>query len=174
MQLIKLIPLSIILSTITLSADVGILSKIVDGDTLYFQSNNEIIKCRMQFIDTPESSNNNKNKKDVKNCRNTTEDDLKSAGASATRAAKRLMEIGRQYTYTTSGKDRYQRSLCTVELNNKTFNETMVETGYAIPYRQYMNKTQLSHYENLLNTAKQNNAGVWKDFKNVFECLNNS
>lgn len=55
-----------------LIADTGILTKVVDGDTLYFKTNSKKVKCRIEYIDTPESMNNKKNKRDISNCRGIT------------------------------------------------------------------------------------------------------
>lgn len=164
--------LLIILLPILLFSDVGILTKIVDGDTLYFKTNNKKVKCRIEYIDTPESTNNKKNKRDISSCRGVTAKDMTSAGKSATRYAKRLLTLQKQYLYSVNGKDRYGRSICVVELDNSTFNEQMILNGYAVPYREYMNKPELKHYTSLLNEAKNNKTGLWKDREKIIECLN--
>ena len=114
--------LLIILLPILLFSDVGVLTKIVDGDTLYFKTNNKKVKCRIEYIDTPESRDNKKNKRDISNCRGITAKDMTSAGKSATRAAKRLLTLKKQYSYDVKGKDRYGRSICVVKLGDTTFN----------------------------------------------------
>ena len=164
--------LLIILLPILLCADVGILTKIVDGDTLYFKTNNKKVKCRIEYIDTPESRDNQKNKRDISNCRGITTKDMISAGKSATRAAKRLLTLKEQYSYSVSGKDRYGRSICVVKLHKFTFNEQMILNGYAVPYRQYMNSSELKHYNVLLKKAKTEKVGLWEDRESVIECLN--
>lgn len=164
--------LLIILLPILLCADVGVLTKIVDGDTLYFKTNNKKVKCRIEYIDTPESRDNKKNKRDISECRGTTTKDMTSAGKSATRAAKRLLVLKKQYSYSVKGKDRYGRSICVVKLDNSTFNKQMILNGYAVPYRQYMNSSELKHYNMLLKKAKTEKVGLWKDRKSVIECLN--
>jgi len=50
----------IILLPLLLFSDVGILTKIVDGDTLYFRTYGKKVKCRIEYIDTPESRDNKK------------------------------------------------------------------------------------------------------------------
>ena len=97
---------------------------------------------------------------------------MKAAGKSATRAARRLLTLNKQYEYEVNGKDRYKRSICVVKLDGVTFNEQMVLDGYAVPYRQYLNKTELDHYNSLLEQAKENRVGLWKDRREVIECLN--
>ena len=47
---------------------------------------------------------------------------MTSAGKSATRAAKRLLTLKKQYSYDVKGKDRYGRSICVVKLGDTTFN----------------------------------------------------
>lgn len=164
----------ILLLPLLLLSDVGVLTKIVDGDTLYFKTNNKKVKCRIEYIDTPESRDNKKNKRDISNCRGISAKDMTSAGKSATRAAKRLLTLKKQYSYSVSGKDRYGRSICVVELDDSTFNEQMILNGYAVPYRQYMNFSELKYYNLLLEEAKMNKVGLWKDRYEIIECLNQS
>jgi endonuclease YncB( thermonuclease family) len=133
-----------------LEAKVGVLKKVVDGDTLHFNTNNKKVKSRIEYIDTPESSNNSKNKKDVSKCNNVSEQDMKSAGKSATRYDKRLLKLNTEYEYETKGKDRYGRYICVVKNGDTTFNEQMVTGGYASIFRFYMNKEELTYYEDLL------------------------
>lgn len=94
-----------------------------------------------------------------------------SAGKSATRYAKSFLKLNNKYEYEVNGKDRYGRSICVVILDNMTFNEKMLLDGYAVPYRQYMNKTELQYYEGILLQAKQNKVGLWKGRADTIECL---
>ncbi len=164
--------LLIILLPILLFSDVGVLTKIVDGDTLYFKTKNKKVKCRIEYIDTPESTNNKKNKRDISNCRGITAKDMTSAGKSATRATKRLLTLKKQYSYDVNGKDRYGRSICVLKLGDTTFNEQMILNGYAVPYRQYINLTELKYYNTLLEKAENEKVGLWRNRKFVIECLN--
>ncbi|MBU0744602.1 MAG: thermonuclease family protein [Gammaproteobacteria bacterium] len=154
-----------------LFADTGTLVKVVDGDTLHFKTNNKVVKCRIQHIDTPESSNNDKNQRDLSHCSGATAKDMSSAGESATRAAKRLLTINKEYEYDVNGKDRYGRSICIVKLGDSTFNEQMILDGYAVPYRQYMSPSEIRHYNSLLDKAKSGRVGLWGDRQNSMECL---
>jgi len=152
-----------------LLSDTGLLIRIVDGDTLYFKTNNKKVKCRIEYIDTPESRNNKKNKRDINDCRGITAKGMTSAGKSATRAAKRILTLKKQYFYIVHGKDRYGRSICVVELDDTTFNEQMILNGYAVPYRQYMNKTELKYYDMLLNKAKIKKVGLWRNRESFYQ-----
>ncbi len=164
--------LLMIILPVILFSDIGTLTKIVDGDTVYFKTNNKKVKCRIEYIDTPESYDNKKNEQDISKCRGITAKDMTSAGKSATRAVKRLLTLKKQYSYSVNGKDKYGRSICVVKLDNSTLNEQMIINGYAVPYRKYMNPTELKHYNLLLENSKAKNIGLWKDRRPVIECLN--
>lgn len=171
MKLTRKIIYSLLIST-SLFSDSGILTKIVDGDTLYFERENETVKCRIEHIDTPESKINSKSIRDVAGCRNVSEKEMKAAGKSATAKAKNLLIIGKIYNYKTNGKDRYGRSICLVVNNKEIFNEQMVSNGYAVPYRAYMNQNEKNRFNALLESARKNGNGLWGKQKNVMECLN--
>ena len=47
----------------------------------------------------------------------------------------------------------------------------MVLDGYAVPYQQYLSASELHHYNLLLDKAKENRVGLWKDRPKVIECL---
>ncbi len=165
----------ILLIPFLLLADTGMLTKIVDGDTLYFKANGKKVKCRIEYIDTPESKNNSKLKRDIKYCRNVSAKDMISAGKSATRAAKRLLKLGNTYSYQTHGKDRYGRSICVVQLDNAmTFNEAMILNGHAVPFRRYMSSDEKGYFEKVLEKARTQNRGLWKNYSREIECLNSA
>ena len=163
----------ILLIPFLLLSDTGVLTKIVDGDTLYFKTNGKKVKCRIEYIDTPESKNNSKLKRDIKYCKDVSDKDMISAGKSATRAAKRLLKLGDEYFYQVHGKDRYGRSICVVNINNKnTFNESMITDGYAVPFRKYMSKDAKQYFNKIAENAKTQNKGLWKNYNKAIECLN--
>jgi len=61
-----------------------------------------------------------------------------------------------------------------VRLNQmmQLLNEQMISNGYAVSYRQYMNASELKHYNMLLEKAKNEKVGVWRDRESMIECLN--
>lgn len=124
----------------------------------------------MQYIDTPESSINAKLQKDTQSC-NISDKDMAAAGKSATRAATRLLTLNKQYNYHVSGKDRYKRSICVVDIDNTTFNEAIILEGYAVPFRHYMTKKEINYYDSLLEKAKATKKGLWNTQREVIECL---
>ena len=160
----------LILITLSLQADVGTLTKVVDGNTLYFNTNNKQIKCRIEYIDTPESRQSSKLNKDISKC-SVSKKDVLSAGKSATRYANSLLTLDKQYRYAVNGKDDYKRSICIVYMNGITFNEQMVNGGYATIYREYMSPSELKYFEDKLSIAKKKKVGLWKDRSDVIQCL---
>lgn len=163
----------LLLLPVLLFSDIGVLTKVVDGDTLYFKTNGEKVKCRIEYIDTPESYNSTKLKKDIKNCKDVSAKDMIDAGKSATRAAKRLLNVGNEYLYEVHGKDHYGRSICVVQIDKEnTFNEQMVLNGYAVPFYEYMNNTDRTYYSNLLIDAQSSKKGLWDSFYSELKCLN--
>ena len=152
--------ISLLLIALMLNANVGTLKKGVDGETLHFTND----KCRILYIDTPESYRNKKAKRDVKQCRNFTLDTMVKMGKLSTAHAKTLVRVGKSYKYDVTGKDRYNRSLCVVYTPKGIFNELMVKDGYAMPYERYLPKEQKRKYHKLAKEAKSSNRGLWKNY----------
>jgi endonuclease YncB( thermonuclease family) len=148
-----------------LLADIGKLSKIVDGDTLYFNN----AKCRIAYIDTHESRKNLKAKRDVGRCSTLTVDTTIKMGKAATKHAKSLVKIGKSYQYDVVGTDRYERSICVVKLGTSTYNEQMVRDGFALPFEKYIPHHLKKHYLKLSSEAKSKNRGLWKE--RGFDCV---
>jgi micrococcal nuclease len=159
--------LFILITNILLFADIGILKKVVDGDTLYFTND----KCRILYIDTPESMRNKKAKKDAKRCKNITLDTMVKMGKEATNHAKTLLKIGKSYKYDVLGQDRYKRSLCIVYTPKGVYNELIVKDGYAVAFERYLPKSVKRKYLRLEREAKSANRGLWKKYN--MDCLGN-
>jgi micrococcal nuclease len=157
----------IIITLLSLHADVGVLKKVVDGDTLHFTND----KCRILYIDTPESYRNKKAKRDTKQCKNFTLDTMVKMGKQSTDHAKELVTVGKHYKYDVIGHDYYKRALCIVYTPKGIFNELMVKDGYAVTFDKYLPKTVRRRYHLLEQEAKKNNRGLWKN-PNI-DCLGN-
>ena len=159
------IAIVLLIIIVRLSADVGILKKVVDGDTLHFTND----KCRILYIDTPESKRNQKAKRDAKRCKNFTLDTMVKIGKLSTAHAKTLVTVGKSYKYKVTGKDRYNRSLCVVYTPKGVFNELMVKDGFAMPYERYLPKELKRKYHKLTKEAKSSNRGLWKHYN--IDCI---
>ncbi len=94
--------LFILITFVYLQADIGVLKKVVDGDTLHFTND----KCRLLYIDTPESYQNQKAKRDTHQCKNFTLDTMVKIGKQSTAHAKTLVTVGKSYKYDVIGHDR--------------------------------------------------------------------
>lgn len=147
-----------LLAYAALSAQTGVLKKVVDGDTLYFSKE----KCRIAYIDTPESFFNAKAIRDAESCSPLTPGTIVAMGKESTAHAATLVNIGQSYRYDVIDKDRYGRSICIVYLGDHTFNEQMVADGFAVPYERYLPKEQQRKYHQLLKSAKMKRAGLWR------------
>ncbi len=164
--------LSTILLAVTLIADVGTLKKVVDGDTLYFRSNGKTVKCRIAYIDTPESHFNERAKRESRRCAGIVPQRMVEAGKAATRHAKSLVSVGKSYRFEVKGRDRYGRSICVVRLpGGETYNERMVKDGYAVPFWMYVPASLKNRYKNIMHMTKSRRTGLWKDYYSVMECL---
>ena len=109
------------LSGITLSSNLnGKIIKIIDGDTVYFQANNDddYKKLRLVGIDAPEMKQpfGHKSRQCLANLIN-----------------NKLVQI---ITY---GEDRYKRTLAKIIIEKIDINQAMIKNGCAWFYRRYKN-----------------------------------
>lgn len=149
-----------------LFADIMTVYKVVDGDTIYFKNKGTLVKCRVAYIDTPESKRNAKAKRDARNCL-TTLDYMVAAGKEATLYAKSKMLKGSKHSVRILGYDRYQRAIC--EIDN--YNHKAVQDGYAYPYFRYIPKVKRRKYKIAVKLAKMNKNGLWQKYQTVMKCL---
>lgn len=158
---------ALLIASIT-SADVGKLTNVVDSDTIYFGE----VKCRLAFLDTPESKNNSKAKKDVSRCIGMTVPQMVEAGEKSAEYTKTQLQIGRSYKYEVTDTDHYGRSVCLVEANGGSLNLKIVAAGYAIPYERYIPDEQTKRlFIKEMHNAKQSNRGLWSTYRPVLECM---
>ena len=164
--------LTTILLAAKLLADMGTLKKVVDGDTLYFHSRGRTIKCRIAYIDTPESHRNSRAKRKAGVCAGVTLDRMVAAGKEAARHAGSLVSVGKSYRFDVRGHDRYGRAICVVRLpDGETYNERMVRDGYAVPFWKYIPSSMKRRYGTLAKEAKRRRDGLWREYRPVMECL---
>lgn len=151
-------------------AQVGSLSKVVDGDTVYFSNGD---KCRLAFIDTPESKKNEKASRDASKCTGITVETIVEAGKSSSSNLSSMVRIGASYQYDVIDVDRYGRSVCIIkDGNGGTLNERMVSSGYAVPFGKYIqDQNDKRRFFGALRSAKQTNAGLWSKKRPVMQCM---
>jgi len=124
--------------------------KVIDGDTIKLDIDDEITSVRLIGIDTPESVHPNKEK-------NVPE------GKLAAEHTKSLAED--KYVYIEYGEeahDRYGRVLAYVYIDENTMlNAKLVEDGYAEVYTLKPNNKYEEYFLSLEEKAKNNNSGLW-------------
>ncbi len=127
-------------------------NKCVDGDTAWFNAEEKIIKARFLAIDTPEST------KEVepygKEASKYTCDELKKA---------QIIEI--EYDDNSDKKDKYDRDLVWVFVDNNLLQNKIVRNGYAevaYLYDEYKYTSTLQESE---KQAKQEKLNIWSDYK---------
>lgn len=126
--------------------------KIIDGDTIYFTKNNEIIKVRLQCADTPECGKSCGKKGQSQYINNI------DIGFESYNFTKNwLMQHSKQIDIHCKNKDKYNRSVCYVIADNQNLNHLLIQEGYAVADKKYCNKEELQ----MMEVAKQNKKGLW-------------
>ena len=113
-----------------------------DGDTITVTEGSRRIKVRLACIDAPENSQS-------------------PYGMEARRALQGLLPIGSQVTLRTKATDRYGRSVAEVLKGRTNINQTLVRSGNAFVYWQYISGCDRQTYSRLENDARLKGAGVW-------------
>ena len=113
-----------------------------DGDTITVTEGSRRIKVRLACIDAPENSQS-------------------QYGMEARRALQGLLPIGSQVTLMTKATDRYGRSVAEVLKGSTNINQTLVRSGNAFVYWQYISGCDRQTYSRLENDARLKGAGVW-------------
>ncbi len=160
----KLIASFLLLTSLSLASEYANLQKISDGDTFTLKSQQHSeFKCRVYGIDTPEKFHTAKMDKDA-NKVGITPETMKKAGEASTQYAQQHLKIGKSYKIDVLEKDKYGRELCIVYDGDKSYNESIVEDGYAVVYQggKYIKDAQFKR--RLLEAqkeAKSKNRGLW-------------
>jgi endonuclease YncB( thermonuclease family) len=123
-------------------ADASTVISVGDGDTISVTQGTTRIKVRLACIDAPETSQ-------------------KPHGMAARRALHDLLPIGSQVTLRTKATDRYGRSVAEVFKGSTNINQTMVGSGSAFVYWQYISGCDRQTYSRLENEARLKALGVW-------------
>ena len=113
-----------------------------DGDTITITENSQRIKVRLACIDAPETSQT-------------------PYGIEARKQLQNLLPIGSQVTLKIKATDRYGRSVAEVIKGSTNINQSLVGSGNAFVYWQYISGCDRQTYSRLENEARLNGAGVW-------------
>lgn len=126
------------------------LNKCVDGDTAWFNLNNEVIKTRFLAIDTPESTNK-------------IEAYGKEASSFTCNMLTNAKKIEIEYDENSDKTDKYERHLVWVFVDNELLQDLIIKEGLAevnYLYRDYKYTSTLQASELI---AKTNQVGMWQD-----------
>lgn len=126
------------------------LNKCVDGDTAWFNIDNEIVKARFLAIDTPESTN--KIEAYGKEASNYTCNELKNA-----------TKIEIEYDNNSDKKDKYDRILVWIFVDNKLLQEKIINEGLGEVAYLYGDYKYTSNLEKAQMKAKSKKIGIWSN-----------
>ena len=113
-----------------------------DGDTLTVTEGSQRIKVRLACIDAPETSQS-------------------PYGKAARQALKNLLPVGSDLTLRTKATDRYGRTVAEVIRNGSNINQSLLESGNAFVYWQYIKGCDRQTYSRLETYARLGGIGVW-------------
>jgi endonuclease YncB( thermonuclease family) len=113
-----------------------------DGDTITVTEGSQGIKVRLACIDAPETSQS-------------------PYGMEARKALQVLLPVGSQVTINSKATDRYGRSVAEVLKGSTNINQSLVGSGNAFVYWQYIGGCDRQTYSQLENDARLKKMGVW-------------
>ena len=131
------------------------LDKCVDGDTAWFNLDNERIKTRFLAINTPESTNK-----------------IEAYGKEASNYTCNMLtnakKIEIEYDSNSDKFDKYDRHLVWVFVDDTLLQEKLLEEGLAEIKYIYGDYKYLDEIKKVESTAKKNKVGMWSDSKNDY------
>jgi endonuclease YncB( thermonuclease family) len=113
-----------------------------DGDTITVIEGSKRIKVRLACIDAPETSQS-------------------PYGMDARKKLQGLLPVGSQVTLKTKTTDRYGRNVAEVFKGSANINQSLVGSGNAFVYWQYISGCDRQTYSRLENDARLKRLGVW-------------
>lgn len=131
------------------------LNKCVDGDTAWFNLNDEVIKTRFLAINTPESTNK-----------------IEEYGKEASEFTCELLEnstkIEIEYDENSDKLDKYDRHLVWIFVDNELLQQKLVENGLAEIKYVYGDYKYLDILNESLEVAKKNKINMWENNEYLF------
>ena len=123
----------------------GIVSDVIDGDTLYVLVKSNIYKIRLQDIDCPEKK--------------------QPYGKEAKQFVENLA-LSNKIVVKYKGTDRYGRTIGTaiIVTNMANLNQELLKNGWAWWYYQYSTNQMLGNLEEI---ARTNKLGIWASTNNI-------
>jgi len=139
--------------------------RVVDGDTVVILLNGQEEKVRLIGVDTPESKNNEKARRDSSKTGESVSEIVK-LGKEAAQYTKSILPKGTKVTVETDvqPRDRYGRLLAYLYLENgEMVNSLIIQNGYAQVMTIPPNVKYEDLFRKLMKEARENNRGLWKE-----------
>ena len=156
----------------------GVLTQVIDIDTLEFEIDNKRVVCQLSNIDTPQMKKSALTKAQSKRC-NISEDLIVEAGQIAYEMVSKELIVGGKYKVHVLSKNGSDVTFCIVEIPkgrfatlHPTINSFVLDYGYGV-YRQAESNSIFS-IEKFYEIGKKEARGLWKTHKSVMECLESS
>lgn len=124
--------------------------KVIDGDTLEVYQNKKVEKIRLIGVNTPETVAPNK--------------DIECYGVEASNKLKELLQgkiVNLEIDETQGNKDKYERLLRYVYLEDININKKMIEEGYGFEYTYKKPYKYQKEFKISEDFARINNLGLW-------------
>jgi len=135
------------------SSELVKVTKIVDGDTIKVEINNQIETVRLIGIDTPETKDPRKT--------------VQCFGKEASEKTKELLEnkmVRLEADSTQTDRDKYSRLLRYIYLTDGTFiNKKLIEEGFAFEYTYQIPYLYQEEFKAAQKLAETNNLGLWNE-----------
>jgi endonuclease YncB( thermonuclease family) len=113
-----------------------------DGDTITVTNGAQKTRVRLACVDAPETSQT-------------------PYGTKSRQSLQKLLPMGSQVTLRTKATDRYGRSVAEVLKGSTNINQSLVGSGNAFVYWQYISGCDRQTYSRLENDARLKRLGVW-------------
>jgi endonuclease YncB( thermonuclease family) len=113
-----------------------------DGDTIRVSDGAKRVTIRLACIDAPETAQ-------------------KPYGVAARQKLQALAPVGALVSIKVKTTDRYGRTVAEVYRNDRSLNLTMVSSGEAFAYRQYLSGCDQAAYLGAEAAAQRQRLGVW-------------
>ena len=117
-----------------------IVDYVIDGDSLVVKRNEEAMEIRLWGIDAPEYD---------------------QPYSARSKDALKKMTVGQEGTLYVKYRDRYDRYVAVLVIDNLNINQEMVKDGHSWVYGRYCNETVCGRWEKMQADAKANRYGLW-------------
>lgn len=126
------------------SAESVIVTRVIDGDTIIVNNENDSIRVRLYGVDCPEKK--------------------QGYGLAAQKITMRFLPVGKRVQLIPVNTDRYGRTVGLLILSdNSSVNERLIEEGAAWVFNQYCHKPECESWREAEEKARTEGRGLWKE-----------